>query len=103
MTHPTTSLDELVHQRSRLGILAILAEADRVDFGFIQQTLDLTPGNLSKHLATLEAAGLVRVEKGYEGRRPRTWAHLTPQGRKALRKEIQALKALVEQLDKPTP
>jgi len=99
MSHPTNGLDEVVHQRARLGILAMLSEADKVDFGLIQQTLDLTAGNLSRHLATLESAGLVHIEKGYEGKRPRTWVRITPAGRKALKKEVAALRALVARLD----
>lgn len=97
-SHPTNGLDEVVHQRARLGILAMLAEADKVDFGLIQQTLELTAGNLSRHLATLETAKLVHIEKGYEGRRPRTWARITPAGRKALKKEVQSLRDLVARL-----
>ena len=97
-SHPTNNLDEVVHQRARLGILAMLAEADRVDFGLIQQTLELTAGNLSRHLTTLESARLVHIEKGYEGRRPRTWVRITPTGRKALKKEVQALRDLVARL-----
>lgn len=97
-THPTNDLDEVVHQRARLGILAMLAEADKVDFGLIQHTLDLTAGNLSRHLTTLENANLVHIQKGYHGRRPRTWAHITPTGRKALKKEVQALQDLLARL-----
>jgi DNA-binding MarR family transcriptional regulator len=97
-SHPTNGLDEVVHQRARLGILAMLVEADKVEFGLIQQTLELTAGNLSRHLTTLEAANLVHIEKGYDGRRPRTWARITPAGRKALKKEVQALRDLVTRL-----
>ncbi len=98
MSHPTNGLDEVVHQRARLGILAMLAEADRIEFGLIQQTLDLSAGNLSRHLTTLETAGLVQIEKGYEGRRPRTWVRITPAGRKALKREVQSLRELVARL-----
>lgn len=96
--HPTTGLDEVVHQRARLGVLAMLAEADKVEFGFIQQTLELTAGNLSRHLATLEKADLVRLEKGYDGRRPRTWVRITAEGLAALKQEVAALRELVARL-----
>ncbi|MGH3822629.1 MAG: winged helix-turn-helix domain-containing protein [Pseudonocardiaceae bacterium] len=99
MTHPTQDLDEIVHQRTRLGILAVLAEADRVQFGFLQHTLGLTDGNLSRHLQTLEKAGYVRIEKGYEGRRPRTWVRITRSGRRALADELTLLKRLVGRLE----
>ena len=95
--HPTSGLDEIVHQRHRLGILTITAEAKRAEFGYLRQALDLTPGNLSRHLTVLEEAGLVDVEKGYEGRRPRTWVRITRQGRSALAAELDVLAALVHQ------
>ena len=69
VTHPAQRLDDTVHQRVRLGILAVLSEASRADFGFLRDTLGLTDGNLSRHIAVLEQAGLVAVEKGFEGKR----------------------------------
>jgi DNA-binding MarR family transcriptional regulator len=95
--HPTNGLDETVHQRHRLGILTISAEASRAEFGYLRAALDLTPGNLSRHLTVLEEAGLVDVEKGYEGRRPRTWVRITREGRSALAAELDVLAALVRQ------
>jgi DNA-binding MarR family transcriptional regulator len=93
--HPTNGLDETVHQRHRLGVLTITAEAQRADFGYLRDTLGLTPGNLSRHLTVLEEAGLIQVEKGYEGRRPRTWVRITRDGRAALAAELSALTELV--------
>jgi DNA-binding MarR family transcriptional regulator len=92
--HPTNGLDDVVHQRHRLGILTITAEA-QADFGYLRDVLGLTPGNLSRHLAVLEEAGLVEVDKGYEGKRPRTWIRITRQGRAALAAELAALTELV--------
>ena len=84
--HPTNGLDDTVHQRHRLGILTITAEA-RAEFGYLRGALGLTPGNLSRHLTVLEKARLVQVEKGYQGRRPRTWVRITGRGRAALAAE----------------
>jgi DNA-binding MarR family transcriptional regulator len=97
--HPVTGLDEVVHQRVRLGILAITHEARRVEFGYLRTQLDLTAGNLSKHLSVLETAGLIDVEKGYEGRRGRTWITLTAAGSHALAEEIKRLKLLITQIE----
>jgi DNA-binding MarR family transcriptional regulator len=97
--HPTNGLDETVHQRHRLGILTITAEAESADFGYLRRALDLTAGNLSRHLTVLEDAGLVQVFKGYEGRRPRTWVKITTDGRSALTAEIAALTELVRRHD----
>jgi DNA-binding MarR family transcriptional regulator len=96
VSHPTRSLSEVVHQRHRLGILTIAREVDQVEFSYLRDTLDLTAGNLSRHLTVLEEAGLVAIEKGYAGRRPRTWVHLTPRGRTALDEELRLLRRLIE-------
>jgi len=92
--HPTNGLDDVVHQRHRLGVLTITAEA-RADFGYLRDTLGLTAGNLSRHLGVLEDAGLIKVDKGYQGRRPRTWVRITRQGRAALATELAALTELL--------
>lgn len=102
MTHITQGLDDTVHQRTRLGILAVLAEEHRVQFKFLRETLGLSDGNLSGHLATLEGAGYLVVEKGYDGRRPRTWVEITRDGKAALTREIEALRALVSRFDEHT-
>ncbi|MFD0599140.1 transcriptional regulator [Catellatospora coxensis] len=68
--HPANGLDDVVHQRVRLGIMAITHQARQVEFGFLRETLQLTAGNLGQHLTVLEKAELIRIEKGYEGKRP---------------------------------
>ena len=97
--HPVNGIDDVVHQRVRLGILAITHEARKVEFGFLRNTLELSAGNLSQHLTVLDNAGLITIEKGYEGRRGRTWIQLTKTGRQALNNEIAALKSLIHQLE----
>jgi DNA-binding MarR family transcriptional regulator len=96
--HPTAGFDDLVHQPTRLAILVILHEARRADFGYIKQALSLTDGNLGRHLNALEQSGLISIEKGYEGRRPRTWATLTAGGRKALDRELREMEGLLKRL-----
>ena len=98
-THPVNGLDDVVHQRVRLGILTIAHEARRVEFGYLRTQLELTAGNLSKHLTVLETAGLVEVEKGYEGKRGRTWITLTRAGQQALAAEIGRLKQLIARIE----
>ena len=93
--HPTNGLNDVVHQRHRLGILTIAAESKRVEFSYLREALDLTGGNLSRHITVLNEAGLLDIEKGYDGRRPRTWVSITGAGREALAVEIAALRALV--------
>jgi len=83
----------------RLGILTVTHAARRVEFGYLQDALELTGGNLSQHLRVLENAGLVRIEKGTHGRKPRTWVSITGPGRRALLHEIAALKAIVRHVE----
>jgi len=97
--HPANALDDVVHQRVRLGILAIAKQAKRVEFGYLRDALDLTAGNLSQHLTVLENAQLIVIEKGHEGRRPRTWITLSASGKKALANEIASLKRLIGELE----
>jgi DNA-binding MarR family transcriptional regulator len=96
--HPTSGLSDVVHQKHRLGILTIAAEAKRVEFSYLKEALDLTGGNLSRHLTVLVDAGLLDMEKGYDGKRPKTWVSITRSGRAALAKEMAALRALVDRL-----
>jgi DNA-binding MarR family transcriptional regulator len=99
-SHPANSLDDLVHQRVRLGILTIAHEARRVEFSYLRTTLELTAGNLSQHLSVLESARLIKIEKGYAGKRARTWITLTKAGQTALREEIAHLKLLINQIER---
>ena len=104
-SHPANGLDDIVHQRVRLGILTIAREARQAEFSYLRDTLGLTAGNLSQHLGVLENAGLIAIEKGYAGRRARTWVTLTKAGQAALEDEIAQLKLLisrVEQAETPT-
>jgi len=97
--HPALAFNDVVHQRTRLAILAVLAEADRADFRYLRSMLDLTDGNLGRHLEVLADAELITLVKGFEGRRPRTWAAISPRGRAALAAELQQMRALLDALD----
>ena len=97
--HPALGFDDVVHQRTRLGILAILAEADRADFRYLRSALGLTDGNLGRHLEVLADAGLITLVKGFQGRRTRTWAAISSAGRAALAAELRQMRVLLESLD----
>ncbi len=92
----TAHLDDLVHQRVRLGILAVLHDAHGISFTQLRDTLGVTNGNLSRHLQVLEHAGYVRIDKDFIDRRPHTCVTSSTAGRDALRAEIRVLRTLVD-------
>lgn len=87
-------LDEVIHGRVRLGIMAALSGVETLDFTTLKTRLQTTDGNLSVHLRKLEEAGFVQVSKTIEGRKPVTRASMTPQGRKAFVDYLDALSGL---------
>jgi DNA-binding MarR family transcriptional regulator len=97
--HPATGLDDVIHQRARLGIVVVLAEAGGADFTYLRDTLGLTDGNLGRHIQVLLDHGLVSVKKTFERNRPRTWVQITLDGRAALDHQIAAMKALVSRVE----
>ncbi|MFY9265368.1 MAG: transcriptional regulator [Solirubrobacterales bacterium] len=97
--HPTLQLDDTVHQRVRLGILAVLQETKRADFSSLRDVLGLSDGNLARHLDVLAQAGLVTIAKDLKGSRPRTWISATGAGRKALAAEVTALRRLIDSVE----
>ena len=90
-------LDEVIHGRVRLGIMAVLSGVESADFNTLKGKLQTTDGNLSVHLRKLEDAGFVAVVKRFEGRKPLTEASMTPTGRKAFLAYLDAMQGLVAQ------
>lgn len=88
-------LDEVIHGRVRLGVMAVLSGVECADFNTLKARLQTTDGNLSVHLRKLEDAGFVAVNKRFEGRKPLTEASMTPAGRKAFVAYLDAMQGLV--------
>jgi len=88
-------LDRLVHERMRLGIVSALAAQDRLSFADLKAILQTTDGNLSVHARKLENAGYIRVQKGFEDRKPKTEYSLTAKGRKALETYLDQMESLL--------
>jgi DNA-binding MarR family transcriptional regulator len=91
--------DEIIHQSSRLRIVATLnaqGAREMLDFGELKTMLGMTDGNLATHLAALEKAGYVEIAKDFVGKRPRTRIALTARGRKALRGHVAFLRSVLE-------
>ena len=86
VTGKTIVLDETIHQSTRLRIMSMLVlqpDTDRLAYGFIQKTLELTGGNLTTHLRKLEGAGYLAITKEFQDAKPRTWVQATQEGRRA--------------------
>jgi DNA-binding MarR family transcriptional regulator len=77
-------LDRLIHEPGRLAILTVLSSVHSADFFFLQRTTKLTNGNLSSHLAKLDEAGLVTIEKKFVHKKPNTHVALTAVGKKRI-------------------
>jgi len=91
-------LDNIIHQPVRLQIMASLVALDhgeQVDFVYLRKILNLTDGNLGAHLAKLEEAGYVKIEKTFIARKPRTFINVTGKGRDAFNEHIAALKKII--------
>jgi DNA-binding transcriptional ArsR family regulator len=90
-----TSLDRLLHDRMRLGIISALAASDEMSFTDLKAALNATDGNLSVHARKLEEAGYVACAKTFDGRTPRTSYKLTGSGRRALEKYLDHMSAII--------
>lgn len=89
------SLDKVIHERLRLGIVSALAVNDRLTFNELKQLLQASDGNVSVHARKLEDAGYVSCHKSFEGRVPKTEYKLTAAGRKALERYLSHMEALI--------
>ena len=91
-------IDRLIHEPSRLIIMASLYVVQSADFLFLQNQTGMTPGNLSAHLSKLEDAGYVEVTKEFLDRKPHTALALTKRGRTAFKDYRKKVKQFVERL-----
>lgn len=88
-------LDDVIHGRVRLGVMAYLADAGVADFVELKEVLDVTQGNLSVHLRKLEEAGYVTIDKSFLDRKPLTRVRMTEAGRAAFSAYLEAIGKLV--------
>ena len=89
------SLDRLIHERMRLGIVSALAANESLTFNELKALLQTTDGNLSVHARKLEEAGYISCTKSFEGRMPKTEYALTAPGRKAFERYLDHMEALI--------
>jgi DNA-binding MarR family transcriptional regulator len=91
----TPRFDELIHAPTRLSLVSLLAATEWADFKFLRDSLGLSDSALSKQLTTLEEAGYLEIRKAFVGKRPRTSARLTEEGRQAFADHVAALQEIV--------
>ena len=90
------SLDRLIHERLRLGIISALAVNEHLTFNELKRSLQTTDGNLSVHARKLEEAGYVMCDKTFDGRMPRTEYRLAAAGRRAFDKYLAHMEAIIK-------
>ncbi|MEO6391595.1 MAG: transcriptional regulator [Pyrinomonadaceae bacterium] len=91
-------LDRLIHERLRLGIVSALAANDRLTFNRLKELMRTTDGNLSVHARKLEEGGYIACTKSFEGRVPKTEYQITMSGRKALKRYLDHMEALIRSM-----
>jgi DNA-binding MarR family transcriptional regulator len=94
---PFLQLDRVIHEKGRLAIMAMLAASPELSFTELRDGLNMTDGNLTTHIRTLQEEGLVSITKSYQKNRPLTTCSLTAAGRKAFTEYINLLEQIVRQ------
>ena len=90
-----TEIDDVIHGRLRLGVMAYLSTVSPAPFVELKAKVNATDGNLSTHLSKLEEASYVKIEKKFEGKKPLTLVHLTAKGRSAWIEYLNRIQALI--------
>ena len=94
---PFLQLDRVIHEKGRLAIMSMLAASPELSFTELRDALDMTDGNLTSHMRTLQESGYVSVSKSYENNRPLTTCSLTAAGKKAFAGYIDLLEQILRQ------
>ncbi len=94
---PFLQLDRVIHEKGRLAIMSMLAATPELSFTELRDSLNMTDGNLTTHIRTLQEAGYLAVSKTYEKNRPLTTCSLTATGRKAFAAYIDLLEQILQQ------
>lgn len=93
------TIDRMIHEPARLMIMTVLYAVDEADFLYLQRECRLTQGNLSSHLARLEEADYVEIEKTFKGKYPLTICSLTKRGRHAFDQYVHKMQMVAEVRD----
>ena len=93
--NPIAGLNKVFDNRIRLGVMSILMINDEISFNDLKGMLEVTDGNLATHLVNLEENGLIKVHKGFIGRKTNTTYSITKAGQKAFNDHISALERMI--------
>ena len=94
---PFLKLDRVIHEKGRMAIMSLLAASPELSFTELRDTLNMTDGNLSMHLKTLQQSGYIAVTKSFQEKKPLTTCALTEAGRKAFAQYVNLLEEIVRQ------
>jgi len=94
---PFLQLDRVIHEKGRLAIMSMLAASPELSFTELRDALEMTDGNITTHIRTLQEAGYISVSKSYENNRPLTKCSLTAGGKKAFASYVNLLEQIVQQ------
>lgn len=94
---PFLQLDRVIHEKGRLGIMSMLAAATELSFTEMRDALNMTDGNLTTHIRTLQESGYISITKSFQNNRPLTTCSLTASGKKAFTNYINLLEQIIQQ------
>ena len=94
---PFLQLDRVIHEKGRLAIMSMLAASPELSFTELRDALEMTDGNLTTHIRTLQEAGYVSISKSYQNNRPLTTCAMTAAGRKAFTEYVNLLEKIIQQ------
>jgi DNA-binding HxlR family transcriptional regulator len=95
MINPIDNLNKLFDSRVRLGIMSVLMVNESVNFNNLKELMSITDGNLASHLKALEENKIIKVEKGFIGRKTNTTYMITKAGEKAFKAHLEALEKMI--------
>lgn len=95
MKNPINKLNKLFDSRVRLGIMSMLSVNDKVNFNELKEVLEITDGNLASHIKALEENKIIKVDKGFIGKKTNTLYSITKPGEKLFKQHIDALEEMI--------
>ena len=93
--HIAIKLNQVIHQKARLGIMSILMASRQVEFNYLKDRLKLTDGNLSSHLSLLEKEKYIKINKKFVKKKPKTLCQMSDKGRQAFEEYLENLEKII--------